>query len=294
MPLPNFQFSEPENLDEVCRLLSDSGGRAAVIAGGTDLLVKMKQGLIKPELVVSIAKLRGGGPPLEAGNEKLRISPLATMSELGAYPDLQGTFRSVAEGALAVGSPQIRNRATVGGNLVSARPCADSAPPLLCWGATLELASVDGMRTVALSDFITAPGSTLIGSGEVLVAIELDRPREPAGGAFLKLIRRATMDITIISAAVSLFLDRPGGVITSARMALGSVAPVPLRAREAEDVLRGERASEELFARAAAAAAGQALPIDDLRGSAAYRREMVEVLARRVLERALSRAGEVQ
>jgi len=141
MPLPKFQFSEPGSLDEACRLLADAGENAAVIAGGTDLLVKMKQGRVKPELVVSIARLRGNEPPLEADGGKLRIRPLATMSELGSHPDLRGTFRSIAEGALMVGSPQIRNLATVGGNLVSARPCADSAPPLLCWDARLSLAS---------------------------------------------------------------------------------------------------------------------------------------------------------
>jgi CO/xanthine dehydrogenase FAD-binding subunit len=294
MLLPKFQFSAPGSLEEACRLLAEGEGKAAVIAGGTDLLVKMKQGRLSPELVVSIARLGDGQPPVEPDDGLLRIQPLATMTELGNHRDLRGTFRSIAEGALAVGSPQIRNRATVGGNLVSARPCADTAPPLLCWDARLDLASAKGIRTVELSDFFMAPGRTLIRPDEIMVSIDIERPREPAGGAFLKLIRRATREITIVSAAVSLMLDRPGGSVTTARIALGSVAPVPLRAIKAEELLRGERASGTLFAQAAATAAGEAVPIDDFRGSAAYRREMVEVLVRRALEQALSRAGEGQ
>jgi carbon-monoxide dehydrogenase medium subunit len=291
MLLPKFQFSEPSNLDEACRLLADAGERAAVIAGGTDLLVKMKQGRLKPELVVSIARLRRGKPPVDADSGKLCIRPLATMTELGSHPALRGTFRSIAEGALAVGSPQIRNLATVGGNLVSARPCADSAPPLLCWNANLQLASRKGRRTVALKDFILKPGITVMRPDEIMVSIDIERPQEPAGGAFLKLIRRATLEITIVSAAASLILDEPGGSVTAARVALGSVAPVPLRAREAEGILEGEPASEALFGKAAAAAAAEAVPIDDLRGSASYRREMVDVLVRRALTLSLSRAG---
>jgi carbon-monoxide dehydrogenase medium subunit len=224
-------------------------------------------------------------------NGKLSILPLATMTELGNHPDLQGTFRSIAEGALAVGSPQIRNLATVGGNLVSARPCADSAPPLLCWDARLSLASVRGFRKVELAEFIRSPGRTIMRPDEIVIAIEIEPPRQPAGGAFLKLIRRATSEITIVSACVSLVLDNPEGPVSSARVALGSVAPIPMRARKAEELLAGEPASEALFDEAAAAAASEAVPIDDLRGSAAYRKEMVEVLVRRALMLALTRAG---
>jgi carbon-monoxide dehydrogenase medium subunit len=292
MLLPKFQFVKPADLDEACRILAESGRKAALIAGGTDLTVKMKQGLVRPELVVSVTGLRGDAPPVDAANGRLTISPMTTMAELGSHPGLSGTFSSIAEGALAVGSPQIRNLATIGGNLVSARPCADSAPPLLCWDARLELASAGGIRTVELCDFIKKPGMTIRRPDEIMVSIRIDRPEKPAGGAFLKLIRRATLEVTIVSAAVSLLFDKPGGAITSARVALGSVAPVPLRARKAEDILAGESASETLFAAAATAAAGEAVPIDDLRGSAAYRKEMVEVLVRRALGLALSRAGD--
>jgi carbon-monoxide dehydrogenase medium subunit len=289
MPLPRFEFCEPDSIAQACRLLAESDGSAAVLAGGTDLVVKMKRGTIKPDLVVSIARLRGS--PIRTDNGKLIIDSQATMAELGSHPDLRGTFASIAEGALAVGSPQIRNRATVGGNLVSARPCADTAPPLLCWGARLNLRSAERERALELNDFFQGPGETLIRPGEILISIEIDRPAGPTGGAFLKLIRRATLEITIVSAAATIVLDEPDGIVRNARIVMGSVAPVPLRARAAEDALCGERVSGSSIDRAAAVAASVAQPIDDLRGGAGYRREMVEVLVRRALVLAHARAG---
>jgi carbon-monoxide dehydrogenase medium subunit len=289
MPLPLFQFCEPDDIEEACALLAEAGGSAAVIAGGTDLLVKMKRGMVSPELVVSISRLRED--TVRGGNGTLIIDSQATMTELGDHRELRGTFRSIAEGALAIGSPQIRNRATVGGNLVSARPCADTAPPLLCWGARINLRSAGGGRTLELNDFFQGPGKTSIRPGEILTSIELDRPEEPSGGAFLKLIRRATLEITIVSAAATIVLEGPGGVVRDAGIVLGSVAPVPLRARTAEDRLRGEKMNDRSIARAAAEAAKEARPIDDHRGGASYRRAMVEVLVRRALEMAHARAG---
>jgi carbon-monoxide dehydrogenase medium subunit len=144
---------------------------------------------------------------------------------------------------------------------------------------------------VELDKFFKGPGKTQIRPGEILTSIELDKPSDPAGSAFFKLIRRATMEITIVSAAATIVLDRPAGAVREAGIVLGSVAPVPLRARAAEEALRGEKVNGETIARAAAAAAKEARPIDDHRGGAAYRREMVEVLVRRSLEMAHARTG---
>jgi carbon-monoxide dehydrogenase medium subunit len=291
MLLPRFEFVCPESLEEACAVLAAHGPSAAVVAGGTDLVVKMKKGTIRPERVVSLSRLRSGAPVTRRADAGLVVDPLATMSELARSPELRAPFESVAEGAASVGSPLVRNRATVGGNLVSARPCADTAPPLVCWKAALRLRSAGGERTLDLESFITGPGETGIRPDEILVSIEVEPPPRTAGSAFVKLIRRATLEVTIASAAVTVALDESGETIEDVRIALGSVAPVPLRAAKAEAVLRGERPDEERLAHAAAEAAREARPIDDVRGSAAYRHEMVEVLVRRAAKTALVRAG---
>jgi len=291
MLLPRFEFLRPATLEDACRALAEAGPAAALVAGGTDLLVKMKNGSVRPECVVSLGRIRSGTPVSRAADGRLAIDPLATMAELARAPGLRAPFESIAEGAAAVGSPLIRNRATVGGNLVSARPCADTAPPLVCWRAALRLRSASGERTVRLETFFTGPGQTAIRPDEILTSIEVEAPLGLAGSAFEKLIRRAALEITIVSAAATVTLDTASGKVTDVRIALGSVAPIPLRAVSAEAILRGERPDATRIARASAEAAREAKPIDDLRGGAAYRRKMVEVLVRRAVEQALARAG---
>jgi carbon-monoxide dehydrogenase medium subunit len=291
MRLPRFRFCEPESIEEACARLAEEGGRAAVVAGGTDLLVKMKRGLLRPEVVLSIARLRGRAPVSRGADGAAVLDALATMAELVASEELPGALGCIAEGARNVGSPLIRNRATVGGNLASARPCADTAPPLLVLGARVRLRSAARERLVGLDGFFAGPGLTCMAPGELLTAIEVPAPPARSGAAFLKLTRRSTLEITIVSAAAYVAFDEGGERIREARVFLGSVAPVPLRAAGAEGALVGERPGRELLAHAAALAAADARPIDDFRGSAAYRREMVDVLVRRALEQAVSRAG---
>ncbi|MBI4881150.1 MAG: FAD binding domain-containing protein [Planctomycetes bacterium] len=291
MRLPMFEFAEAESAAEACRMLAGAGPEAALLAGGTDLLVRMKRGLLCPQRVVSIRRLRAGRPAVARDGARLTIDPLATMTEIAADPLLREACANVAAGARAVGSPLIRNLATLGGNLASARPCADTAPPLLTWDASVRLESTGGERSVPLHDFFTGPGASALRLDELLVAVEIELPAGSSGSAFFKLGQRAALEIAIASAAARITLDRPGGIVLEARIALGSVAPVPLRARAAESLLAGREPREELLAAAAAAAAREARPIDDLRASAAYRREMVAVLVRRALAAALASAG---
>ncbi len=291
MRLPMFEYAEAKSAAEACGMLADAGPDAALIAGGTDLLVRMKRGLERPARVVSIRRLRGGLPAVARDGARLALHPLATMAELAADPLLEHACGNVAAGARAVGSPLVRNLATLGGNLASARPCADTAPPLLSWDARVRLQSASGEHSVPLDDFFTGPGASALRRDELLTAVEIELPAGSSGSAFLKLGQRAALEIAIASAAVRLTLDRPGGTILAARVALGSVAPVPLRARAAEDLLLGRVPNEDLIREAGEAAAREARPIDDLRASAAYRREMVAVLVRRALTAALERAG---
>ncbi len=288
MILPRFELARPASLAEACALLREGGGEVALLAGGTDLLVKLKRQERRPRLVVSLARVEELRRRERAAGG-LVLGALATMSELAGDPLLAGPHAALAEGAGAVGGPLIRNRATVGGNLVSARPCADTAPPLLVLGARLELVSSRGVRSEELDGFILAPGVTRIAPDEVLSAIRVPAGEGRAGSAYLKATRRAAMEVTTAGVAASLLLDA-AGKIARARIALASVGPVPLRAPAAEALLVGEAPEPARFARAAELARDAASPIDDHRATAAYRREAVEVLCRRALAAALARA----
>jgi len=295
MLLPHFDFEAPRSLGEACALLAGAQGEARLMAGGTDVLAKMKRGQLRPRLVVSLGRIEELVPIEATADGGLRLGALATMSRIAASPALGGPWVALAEGAAAVAGPLIRNRATVGGNILSARPCADTVPPLIALGARLLLARAGSNRTVDLDGFTTDPGTTAIAPGEVLVAVELPRPAGPTGSAYLKLSRRAAMDVTIVGCAAAVSFDKKCERLVRARVVLTSVAPISLRVGEAETILVGARPVEATLAAAAAAARRAARPIDDHRAPAAYRSEVVEVLARRALAGAVERArGGVQ
>jgi carbon-monoxide dehydrogenase medium subunit len=283
-----FDFVEPEGLDTALDLLAENDD-TAVVAGGTDLLRLIRIGHARPERVLSIARLDALRGVREREDGGLTLGALTTMAALAADPLIARRAPALAEAAAQVGSPQVRNRATIGGNLVNASPCADSAPPCAVHAAEVVLRSAAGERRLALADFMTGPGQTLRRPDELLAAVELP-PAEPRTGcAFQTLTRRKTLEITIASATARLSLA-PDGTAAAARVCLGSVAPVWLLSAGAEQALLGRRPDAATLAAAARAAAADASPIDDLRGGAVYRRSMVEVLTRRALEQARARA----
>jgi len=290
MLLPRFEYEVPESLSGAIGLMAGAGGDAFVIAGGTDLLVKMKRGQARPRLVVSLRRvpsLSGIGRTADGG---LRIGPLTTMSALGASPMLAGPSVALAEGAAVVGGPAIRNRATVGGNIVSARPCADTVPPLVALGASVTLVGPAGSRTAALDGFISGPGQPSMGRDEILAAIDVPAPPPFRGSCYLKFTRRAAMEVTVVGCAAVVDLEADRRTVSAVRVVLASVGPTPLRAREAEHWLLAQAADEDRIAGAARAAAAASSPIDDCRAPAAFRRQIVEVLARRALATAVGRA----
>ena len=285
MTLPKFEFSSPKKISEACTQLKEP--ESCLLAGGTDLLVKMKRGEISPKLIVSLAKI----PELKEINttaaKELNVGPLSTMSSLEQSSLLTNQWAALKEGAASVGGPIIRNRATVGGNIINARPCADSVAPLIALDAKLQLQSAKDTRTVDLDGFITGPGQTGLNQAEVLSGITLPFSQN-AGSSYLKLIRRAAMEVTLVGCAASLWLEQ--GKIVKARIVLASVAPILLRITAAEKILVGQTPSEELFKQAALCAKNTAKPIDDHRGTAEYRSEMIAVLAQRTLTTAFQRA----
>jgi len=291
MLLPRFDYQEPKELKEAVELMDAWGQRAALLAGGTDLLVNLKKGGLKIEQVVYLGRLEGLAG-LENRADGLRLGPLVTAAELAGSAAALGPAAVLAEAAGRLGSPLIRNRATLGGNLITARPAADFCPPLLALGASVVLTSRQGERTVALDGFFRGPGQTERRPEEILTSILVPGLGEGCGAAYEKLGARRTLEISIVNAAAYLKLDNDG-TIRQAGLIMGAVGPTPLRAALAEDLLVGERPKDPddpIFSGASLAAANEAQPIDDHRGSAEYRREMVEVLIRRALGRAWLRA----
>ena len=289
MLLPKFEYHEPLTVDEACRILGELGQKAKLLAGGTDLIVNMKKKVLSPTHVVSlsgIADLKG----LDSANGTVKLGACLTASEIAQSETIQKLFSALSKGAASLGSPLIRNLATVAGNLVSARPAADFPPPLLAYGARVVLVKSSGERVVPLADFFKGPGQTVMDPDELLTQIILAKPPAGSGAGYFKLGLRKTLEISLTNVAAYLSLD-PDGTIKTARIFLGSVAPTPLRSPSAEKVLTGEKPGETLFERAGEAAAGDSKPIDDFRASAAYKKAMVAVLTKRALNMAFQEAN---
>jgi len=289
MLLPKFDYHEPATLQEACEVMAELGKRAKPLAGGTDLIVNMKKQLLSPEHVVSLGRL-DELREVDTSNGIIKIGALMTAAELAESHAIQTRFSALFQGASNLGSPLIRNLATIAGNLVSARPAADLPPSLMAYGATLLVRKKDGRRSIPLQDFVKGPGDTILEPEEILTEIHLEAPPPFSGAAYIKLGTRKALEISLVNVASYIVLDSPGGTIQSARIVMGAVGPTPLRAHAAEDLLVGEKPSEILFEKAGKAAAGDSRPIDDFRGSAQYRRDMVNVLTQRTLAAALDKA----
>jgi carbon-monoxide dehydrogenase medium subunit len=281
--LPGFDYVRAGTCDEVVDLLEEHGEAAQLLMGGTDLFVRMRDGFIRPQMVVDVKHLPGMRDILYDAEAGLTVGAAATMNEIARHPDVQARYPLLAEAANSVGSYQVRNRATIGGNLCNGSPCADTALATLTLEGRVVLYGTTGVREMPVGDFFRGPGETALQAGEIMTAIRYPIPPANAVGRYLKLGRSKAGDLAIVSVAV---LGFPDGAAPSGyrfRVALGSVAPVVLRATEAEEVLAGSTPGEETIALAAEKAMEAANPIDDVRGSAAYRRAMVRNLTLRGL-----------
>lgn len=272
------------SLDEALALLDEYQHRARIVAGGTDLIIEMERGQ-RPELqvLIDITRVKGlDRISLNAG--KIVLGPLVTHNHVVGSRLIRRRALPLAQASWEVGAPQIRNRATIAGNLITASPANDTITPLLALGAELKLASVDGERSIALADFYTGFRQTALRPNELLSSISFPALDEQERGVFLKLGLRRAQAISVVDAAVMLRMD-DSGAVAAARIALGSVAPTIIPAPLAEQALIGKQLTAETIAAAGQLAARTAMPIDDVRGSAEYRREMVKVLVVRALRR---------
>jgi carbon-monoxide dehydrogenase medium subunit len=290
-----FDHFTPKTVNEALDLLSRFNGEGKMLAGGTDLMLHMKSGLSRPEAIINIKRLPELGGIAFDESEGLRLGALTTLRDLTRSTLIRERYPSLAQAAGVMASEQIRSFATLGGNLCNGSPSADLAPPVMVLGGTALLASAAGERLVSMDEFFLGPGKTVLKPDELLKEIQIP---PPAGRAiYLKHAPRAYMDIAVVGVGIRLRLD--GALCREARIVLAAVAPVPLRVRQAELELEGEIVSDQRIARAADLAAEACTPIDDIRGSAWYRKRMVGVLTRRGLktlissEKALSEEGVV-
>ncbi len=295
--MPSPAYHAPETVEQAIALLAGDRG-ARPLAGGTDLIVQMRSGRTVPSAIVDLKRIAGmrgvrahaGGPSSSPGTG-FAIGAATPCTALIKDKALAAAWPGVVEAANLIGSVQVRNRATMAGNLCNASPAADSVPALIAAGATCLVAGPGGQREIAVEDLPQSPGKTVLAPGEFVVEIRL--PARPAGGgdAYLRSIPRTEMDIAVVGAGAALVLDA-GGTCTAARIAIGAVAPTALLVKEAGAALVGTRLDDAALERMAEAVRAACRPIDDKRGTIEYRTAMAGVLAKRVVAIARERAGE--
>jgi len=286
------EYHRPRDLAQAVDILSGFGNRARVIAGGTDILPR-RAGVKKIDNIYHLVDIsRLGLDYLKRESDHIFMGAGTTINTIGASPlFLSGPYGALTDAVGAHSTSTIRNRATVGGNLCNASPCADLALPLLVLDAILVAAGPEGKRHIPIENFFKGVNYTALNNEEVLVEIRIPLCSEKTGSSFLKLRRHQTaIDMAVVNVATSLTCRE--NRCEAAGIALGSVAPVPFRAKKAESMLAGAKLSNEIIEKAAATAAGEARPIDDVRSTSAYRKKMIAVLVRRSLESSMRRCGQ--
>ena len=286
MILPKFEFIEPETFEEVYQIVEKNRGDAVLIAGGTDLLVNMKKKTIRPKILISLEKINSLKQINYSDTEGLTLGSMVTINELSGNPLIRQKFPLLSIAAAKIGSLQVRNRATVGGNICTARPAGDTIGPLLAYGAKVQLVKGKENRWETLEKFITGPGKTTKKEGEVLAAIIIKPFADNTGVSYIKYGVRKAMEIAMVSITTSLTFD--GNKCQAASIVLGAVGPTFIRSIDAEESLRSSEVTLSVAEKAAELAAACCTPITDVRASAEYRRELVRILTKRGIMEALS------
>lgn len=286
--LPRFEYLAPKTIEEACRLLKERGEDAKVMAGGTDLLIKLRHRSLKPRTVVGLKGIPDLGKIVFDEKRGLTIGAMALLAEVAFHPDILKVYPAVACAAQATGNVQVRNMGTVVGNLCNAAPSADNAPVFLVMGAELVITGPDRRRVLPLDRFFKGPGLIALEPGEIVTSISVPPPPIHSGVSYQHLSARGEVDISAVSVAAMVVMD--AGTCQDARIALGAVAPVPLRATKSERLLKGKKLTPTLMEKVGSEAMKEASPISDVRASAEYRLRMISVLTRRALAEAGERA----
>jgi carbon-monoxide dehydrogenase medium subunit len=281
-----FEYRTPKSLKEVHANLKEFGSDAKLVAGGTALIIMMKQRLVRPSCLISLRSVRGLNG-IELQNGGLRIGGLATHRQLETSPLIRRRLRMLAETYHHVATLRVRNMATVGGGLAHADPNQDPPPSLIALGATLKATSANGSRVIPMDEFFKDYYETVLNPDELITEVMVPKLPLNSGAAYIKFLPRTADDYATVSAAAVLTLDKSNKTIADVRIALGSVGVTPIRATAAEAVLRGQPLKTEAFAEAGEKAKEAVDPISDFRGSAGYKKDMAAVFVRRALEKAL-------
>ncbi len=280
-----FEYFEPKTIDEAAKYLAKYGTKTRVMAGGTDLLVKMKMGEVHPEVLINISRI----PALRylIDEKGFRLGALTTFRDLEESRAIKEKYTALFEAARSISSVQIKTMGTVGGNLCHGSPAADSAPPLIVLGGKVKLVENGSERILPVEDLFVGPGKTVLSPKELLVEIQIPESAVRIGSAFLKMGRVAA-DLSKVSVAVAMV--REGDVCKDCRIALGAVAKIPLRTKESEAILKGKRVTEVLIERASQEVSEEIRPITDPRSTAWYRKEVAKVMVRDAIKLAGERA----
>jgi len=288
MRLPRFEYVAPKTVDAALDLLAKAGEGSCLFAGGTDLMVKMGHGLAAPSMLVALKEIEGLNKIQFDPSKGLSIGATALLVEVAEHPDVLRYYPAMAQAAKKTANTQIRNMATLAGNLCNAAPSADNAPVLLARGAEVDIACQNGTRRLSLDAFFKGPGLTALAPGEMVTHILVPPPAKASGASYQWISARGKVDISAVCVGVQVRLE--DDLLKSVRIVLGAVGPTPMRAKGTEVLLEGAKWSMALTARAALKASEESMPITDVRASAEYRRNMVAALTRRALEEAHARA----
>ncbi|HHU76630.1 MAG TPA: xanthine dehydrogenase family protein subunit M [Firmicutes bacterium] len=286
MYLPDFEYFSPDSVEEACQLLSKYGSKAKAIAGGTDVLVKMKSDLLAPEVLIGLGQLSPLKKIEYVPGKGVVIGSGVTHNEVRDSKVIQEKYMSVSQAAHHMANNQVRNRGTIGGNISNAVPSADMPPILISLGATATIVGTKGERTLPLEDVFAGPNVTVLEQDEIITEFVIPDGNF-TGSTYMKFGLRASGALAVVGVAAAVQVE--DGVIKDARIVLGAVSPTPVRAKKAESFLKDKQASEELFAEAGVIASGECKPISDIRASAEYRKDMVRVFTKRALDAAVNK-----
>ncbi len=289
--LPKFEYLAPRTAEDVCVLLASHAGEARLLAGGTDLILQMRRRETTPGFVIGLKGVADLAFIREQADGGLAIGAMTTIESLLSSPLVRKKYGVLCETAAGIGGPELRHVATVGGNLAGALPCADFPPALITLGAKVKLKSQQGERLVPLEDFFPEFGKTVAGPGELLTEIQLPSVLSFSGGAYLKFHDRHSMDMTTLGVSAFVTRDEGGRVFRDVKIALASSAPVPLRAKKAEAVLRGRAFAEEALEEAGSMACEEADPRSSWRATRDFRLELIRTWTKRAVRGAWEKAA---